>query len=100
VSDLEQIRPDLVLRRRPPEVEPELVAARAAWAELVGFAAARSSYPARVSGDAIVVVCGSAPWASELAMLRRELEERMEVLTGRPLALRFEVGDVPEASTS
>jgi hypothetical protein len=100
MSDLEQIRPDLVLGRRPPEVEPELAAAREAWAELVGFAAARSSYPARVSGDAIVVVCGSAPWASELAMLRSELEERMKALTGRPLALRFEVGDVPEASTS
>jgi hypothetical protein len=53
-----------------------------------------------VSGDAIVVVCGSAPWANELAMLRRELEERMEALTGRALGLRFEVGDVPEAPTS
>ena len=53
-----------------------------------------------MSGDAIVVVCGSAPWANELAMLRRELEERMEALTGRALGLRFEVGDVPEAPTS
>lgn len=100
MSDLEQIRPELVLGRRPPEVEPELAAARESWAELVGFAAARSSYPARVSGDAIVIVCGSAPWANELAMLRRELEERMEALTGRALGLRFEVGDVPEAPTS
>lgn len=100
MSDLEQIRPDLVLGRTPPEIEPELAAAREAWDELVGFAAARSSYPARVSGDAIVIVCGSAPWASELGMLRRELEERMEVLTGRPLTLRFEVGDVPDTSTS
>jgi predicted nucleic acid-binding Zn ribbon protein len=100
VSDLEQIRPELVLGRRPPEVEPELAALREVWSELAGFAAARNSYPARVSGDAIVIVCGSALWASELGMLRRELEERVQALTGRSLALRFEVGDVPEASTS
>ena len=100
MNDLEQIRPELVLGRRPPEVEPELAAAREAWAEIVGAAAATSSYPARVSGDVIVIVCASAPWAGELGMLRRELEERMEALTGRALGLRFEVGDVPEAPTS
>jgi hypothetical protein len=100
MSDLERIRPDLVLGRRPPEVEPELALAREAWAGLVGAAAAASSYPARVSGDAIVIVCRSAPWAGELAMLRRDLEARMSTLTGRPLELRFEVGDVPQASTS
>ena len=100
MSDLEQIRPDLVLGRRRRDVEPELAAAREAWEELVGAAAARSSYPARVSGDAMVVVCSSAPWAGELAMLRRDLEPRMERVAGRPLELRFEVGDVPPASTS
>jgi predicted nucleic acid-binding Zn ribbon protein len=100
VSDLEQIRPDLLLGRRPPEVEPELIAARKAWADVVGGAAAASSYPARISGDALVVVCSSAPWAGELAMLRRDLERRIAVLAGRPLELRFEVGDVPEASSS
>jgi hypothetical protein len=47
-----------------------------------------------------VVVCSSAPWAGELAMLRRDLERRIAVLAGRPLELRFEVGDVPEASSS
>ena len=36
MSDLERIRPELVLGRRPPEVEPELAAAREAWAEIVG----------------------------------------------------------------
>jgi predicted nucleic acid-binding Zn ribbon protein len=100
VSDLERIRPDLVLGRRPPEVEPELVAAREAWAEIVGAAAASSSYPARLSGDAIVIVCASAPWAGELGMLRRDLEARMERLTGHPLGLRFEIGDVPGPTTS
>ena len=100
MSDLERIRPDLVLGRRPPAVEPELAAAREAWSEIVGAAAATSSFPARVSGDAIVIVCASAPWAGELGMLRRDLEARMERLTGCPLALRFEIGDVPDMPTS
>ncbi len=100
MSDLERIRPELVLGRRPPEVEPELAAVREAWAEIVGAAAATSSYPTRISGDAIVVVCASAPWAGELGMLRRDLEARIVRLTGHPLALRFEIGDVPESATS
>ena len=61
MSDLERIRPDLVLGRRPPEVEPELAAAREAWAEIVGETAAASSYPARVSGDAPGVQSTSSP---------------------------------------
>jgi predicted nucleic acid-binding Zn ribbon protein len=100
VSDLEQIRPELVLGRRPPQLEPELAALQAAWPDLVGAAAAAASAPGRLSGEALVVVCGSAPWAGELAMLRRELEPRIEAVAGRPLELRFEVGDVPGASTS
>jgi hypothetical protein len=100
VSDLEQIRPDLLLGRRVPEVEPELTATREAWADLAGAAAAAGSYPARISGDVVVIVCTSAPWAGELAMLRRDLERRIAVLVGRPLELRFEVGDVPGASSS
>lgn len=100
MSDLEQIRPDLVLGRRPPEVEPELAVVREAWATLVGAAAAAESHPGRLSGDALVIVCDSAPWAGELSMLRRDLERRIEGIAGRPLELRFEVGDVPEASTS
>ncbi len=100
MSDLEQIRPDLVLGRRPPGVEPELAAVRAAWAGLVGPRAAAVSHPARLSGETLVIVCGSAPWAGELAMLRRDLELGIGAVAGRALALRFEVGDVPEAPTS
>ena len=100
MSDLEQIRPDLLLGRRPPEVEPEVTAARAAWSGIAGPAAAANSHPARMSGDVLVIVCSSATWVSELAMLRRRLEQRIAVLTGRPMQLRFEVGDVPESSTS
>jgi predicted nucleic acid-binding Zn ribbon protein len=100
VSDLEQIRPELLLGRRPPEVEPELTAARDAWAGIAGAAAAANSSPARIHGDVLVVVCSSATWAGELAMLRRELEGRVAVLAGRPMELRFEVGDIPDASTS
>ena len=100
MSDLEQIRPELVLGRRAPEVEPELTAAREGWADIAGAAAAANSYPARISGDALVIVCSSAPWAGELAMLRRDLERRIAVLTGAPLQLRFEVGDLPGPATS
>ena len=100
MSDLEQIRPELVLGRRAPDVEPEVLAVRAAWPEIAGPDAARQSYPARLSGDALVIVCGSAPWAGELAMLRRTLAAGVAAAAGRPLELRFEVGDMPEASTS
>jgi predicted nucleic acid-binding Zn ribbon protein len=100
MSDLEQIRPEAILGRRAPEVEPELAAARAAWAEIVGQDAAPFSHPARVSGDALVVVCSSATWAGELAMLRRDMEARLVAVAERPLILRFEVGDVPQAPTS
>jgi predicted nucleic acid-binding Zn ribbon protein len=100
MSDLEQIRPELILGRRPPEVEPEVLAARAAWPGIAGPEAARHSYPARLSGDALVIVCGSAPWAGELTMLQRGLAAGVAAAAGRPLELRFEVGDVPGASTS
>lgn len=100
MSDLEQIRPELLLGRRLPQVEPELLAARNGWEKVAGAAAAANSSPARISGDVLVIVCSSAPWAGELAMLRRDLERRIAVLAGRPLELRFEVGDVPDASTS
>lgn len=100
MSDLEQIRPDLLLGRRPPEVEPELTAAREAWSDIAGAPAAANSHPARLSGDVLVVVCRSATWVGELAMLRRDLERRIAVHVGRTLDLRFEVGDVPRASSS
>ena len=100
MSDLEQIRPELILGRRPPEIEPEVIAVRAAWPAIAGPDAAAHSSPARLSGDVLVIVCGSAPWAGELAMLRRGLEAGVAAAVGRPLELRFEVGDVPGASTS
>jgi len=100
MSDLEQIRPELLLGRRPPEVEPEVTAARGAWSGIAGPAAAANSYPVRMSGDVLVIVCSSATWVGELAMLRRELEPRIAVVTGRAMELRFEVGDVPDDSTS
>jgi hypothetical protein len=45
-------------------------------------------------------VCDSATWAGELTMLRRGIEARLALVTGRPLEIRFEVGDVPGSSTS
>ena len=100
MSDLEQIRPELILGRRPPDVEPDVLAVRAAWPQIAGPEAAQHSYPARLSGNALVIVCGSAPWAGELAMLRRGLTAGVADAAGRQLELRFEVGDVPGTSTS
>ena len=100
MSDLERIRPELILGKRAPEVEPEVEAARAAWTEIAGPEAAPVSHPARVSGDTLIVVCDSATWAGELTMLRRGIEARLALVTGRPLEIRFEVGDVPGSSTS
>jgi predicted nucleic acid-binding Zn ribbon protein len=100
MSDLEQIRPELLLGRRRPEVEPEVAAVREAWSGVAGPVAAANSSPARMSGDVLVIVCSSATWAGELAMRRRDLEGRVAILAGRAMELRFEVGHVPDASTS
>ena len=100
MSDLERIRPDLILGRRAPAVAPELAAARKVWTEVVGAAAARHSHPARVTGGALVVACASAAWAGELAMLKSRIRAGLRTATGADLDVRFEVADVPGEPTS
>lgn len=95
MSDLERIRPESVVGRRGPAPDPELVAARERWPAIVGEAVARHTVPARMSAGALVVACSSSAWSSELTMLAPAIGERLRAELGRPLELRFEVGEVP-----
>ncbi len=94
MSDLERIRTERVLGRRPPATDPLVAAARGVWAEAVGDAVARNSAPARLSGGALVVACSSAAWSAELALLAPAVAARLREALGREVELRFEVGDV------
>ena len=74
----------------------ETGAAAAAWADVVGAAAAAHSVPVRrTRAGVLTVVCSSASWAQELTMRRDDLLERL--LARAPdtgvTALRFSVGD-------
>jgi hypothetical protein len=94
VSDLERIRTDRVLGRRPPAPDPVLTAVRSRWAEIVGDAVARNAAPARTAGGALVVACSSAAWSAELALLATAIAARVREVAGLELDLRFEVGEV------
>jgi predicted nucleic acid-binding Zn ribbon protein len=94
MSDLERIRTERVLGRRPPVTDPLVAAVRGVWAEAVGEAVARNTAPARLSGGAVVVACSSASWSAELALLAPAVAERLREALGREVELRFEVGDV------
>ena len=99
MSDLERIRPDSVLGRRPPPPDPALDVVRAAWAGIVGEAAAHNSRPVRIGPAGLVVACRSAAWAGELGMMRTRIEAAAGTAAGRPTSVRFEVGGMPtEAS--
>jgi hypothetical protein len=95
VSDLERIRPESVVGRRRPAPDPELAAVRERWPAIVGEAVARHAVPARMSAGGLVVACSSSAWSSELTMLAPAIGERVRAELGRPLDLRFEVGEVP-----
>ena len=74
----------------------ETGAAAAAWADVVGSAAAAHSVPVRrTRAGVLTVACSSASWAQELTMRRDELRERL--LARAPdtgvTALRFSVAD-------
>jgi hypothetical protein len=83
------------VRRRGPAPDPQLLAVRERWLAIVGEAVARHAVPARMSAGALVVACSSSAWSSELAMLSPAIGERLLAELGRPLELRFEVGEVP-----
>jgi hypothetical protein len=97
VKDLEQIGREVARLARVPAVDPLVSAARKVWPQAVGDEVARNSLPVRRSGDALVVFCASATWASELTLLERTVRSRLgELLGGDPPPLRFEVGNVED----
>jgi hypothetical protein len=67
------------------------------WPEAVGEAIAREAWPARLTPDGELVVHASgAVWASELSLLARQLQGRLEAVGIVPApTLRFTVGAVP-----
>jgi hypothetical protein len=67
------------------------------WPEAVGEAIAREAWPARLTPDGELVVHASgAVWASELSLLARQLQGRLEAVGIVPApSLRFTVGAVP-----
>jgi predicted nucleic acid-binding Zn ribbon protein len=95
MSDLQRIRPASVVGRRAPAPDPELAAVRERWPAVVGETVARHAVPARMSAGSVVVACSSSAWSSELTMLAPAIGERLRAELGRPLELRFEVGEVP-----
>jgi Dna[CI] antecedent, DciA len=99
VKDLEQIGREVGRLARVPAVDPLVAAARRVWPQAVGDEVARNSLPVRRSGDALVVFCASATWASELTLLERTARLRLGELLGEdPPPLRFEVGNVDDPS--
>jgi predicted nucleic acid-binding Zn ribbon protein len=95
VSDLQRIRPASVVGRRAPAPDPELAAVRERWPTVVGETVARHAVPARMAAGALVVACSSSAWSSELTMLAPAIGDRLRAELGRPLELRFEVGEMP-----
>ncbi len=95
MSDLQRIRTDAVIGRSAPKPDPEVAEVRERWVAVVGDAVARHAAPVRMSGGALVVACSSAAWSSELAMLAPTIAGRLEAELGRPLDLRFEIGELP-----
>jgi hypothetical protein len=84
-----------VVGRRGPAPDPELAEVRERWPAVVGEAVARHAVPARMSAGTLVVACSSSAWSSELTMLAPAVRERLRAELGRPVELRFEVGEVP-----
>jgi Dna[CI] antecedent, DciA len=95
MSDLQRIDREVRRLGRVPEVDPLVAEARRVWRSAVGDQVARRSLPVRRAGEALVVHCASASWASELTLLEGRLRRRLgDALGGEAPPLRFEVGDV------
>lgn len=69
------------------------------WADALGDAIARNSWPARVTRDGTLVVhTSSSAWAHELTHLVDTVRERLGPLA--PPSLRFVVGPLPEPAAA
>ena len=61
------------------------------WAEIVGEETARHCRPLRLSAGTLVVGVGDPARATELRYRGREILDRVEAVTGDPVAERLEV---------
>ena len=80
--------------------EGDIAAVVSAWPEVVGDAIARNSWPARIARDGTLhVAASSSTWAFELTQLSGSILPRLRESLGQsaPKALKFAVGQVPEA---
>jgi hypothetical protein len=98
MTDLERIRTDAVIGRRAPATDPVVAAVRERWPAVVGETVARHAAPVRMSAGTLVVACSSSSWSAELTLLAPAVAARLQAELGRELALRFEVGELPEAA--
>ena len=69
---------------RAPRVDPLVAEARAVWPQAVGADVARHSVPVRMKGSELVVHCESSTWASELALLERQVRAQLDRLLSTP----------------
>jgi len=95
VREFERVGDVIARSGRAPRVDPLVAEARAAWPQAVGADVARHSIPVRLKGGELVVHCESSTWASELALLERQVRAKLDgLLAAPPKRLRFEVGRV------
>jgi Dna[CI] antecedent, DciA len=83
-------------RPTPGAGSDPLVAARAAWLELVGADVARAAQPVAIERDVVVVLTTSPAWSHQLAFLEPEIVRGLQALpeTRSVTRLRFRVGRV------
>jgi predicted nucleic acid-binding Zn ribbon protein len=80
------------LQRSAPQTD--LAAVQTVWSEVVGESIAEAAEPVSERAGVLTIRCRSATWAQELALMDRELLERLGRRLGdrRPRALRFLAG--------
>jgi Dna[CI] antecedent, DciA len=90
-------------RPKPGPGSDPLVAARAAWPELVGADVARAAQPVAIERDEVLVVLTSSPaWSHQLAFLEPEIVRGLRLLpeTRALTRLRFRVGKLRRPSSA
>jgi hypothetical protein len=83
-------------RPKPGAGSDPLVAARAAWLELVGADVARAAQPVAIERDTLIVLTSSSSWSHQLVFLEPEIVRGLRATpeTAGILRLRFRVGKV------
>lgn len=75
-----------------------LSAIEAAWSEIVGANVAQNSYPARITGETLLVITRSSAWSHQLSFLAEQIVGLIATRTpdSGVTRLRFRVGAQPE----